>query len=101
MFPVLISITDSRINLETLLPAYHNTCPDTLFPRLPHRRYNQSFDNMPDTPEARARQNIDQLLTDAGWIVQSRDETNITAGRGVAIREFPMKSGYGEADYLL
>ncbi len=56
---------------------------------------------MPDTPEARARQNIDQLLTQAGWIVQSRDETNITAGRGVAIREFPMKSGYGEADYLL
>jgi type I restriction enzyme R subunit len=56
---------------------------------------------MPNTPEARARQNIDQLLTDAGWIVQSRDETNITAGRGVAIREFPMKSGYGEADYLL
>ncbi len=53
---------------------------------------------MPDTP---ARQNIDQLLTDAGWIVQSRDETNITAGRGVAIREFPMKSGYGEADYLV
>src|SRR5712664_3222917 len=56
---------------------------------------------MPDTPEARARQNIDRLLTDAGWIVQSRDETNITAGRGVAIREFPMKSGYGFADYLL
>jgi type I restriction enzyme R subunit len=56
---------------------------------------------MPDTPEARARQNIDHLLTEAGWIVQSRDETNITAGRGVAIREFPMKSGYGEADYLL
>jgi hypothetical protein len=27
--------------------------------------YNQSFDNMPDTPEARARQNIDQLLTEA------------------------------------
>jgi type I restriction enzyme, R subunit len=56
---------------------------------------------MSDTPEARARQNIDQLLTNAGWVVQSRDETNITAARGVAIREFPLKSGYGEADYLL
>jgi type I restriction enzyme R subunit len=56
---------------------------------------------MPDNPEARARKNIDRLLTDAGWIVQSRDETNITAARGVAIREFPLKSGYGEADYLL
>jgi type I restriction enzyme R subunit len=63
--------------------------------------YTQYFLAMPDTPEARARQNIDRLLTEAGWIVQSRDETNITAGRGVAIREFPLKSGYGEADYLL
>jgi type I restriction enzyme, R subunit len=56
---------------------------------------------MSDTTEARALQNVDQLLTNAGWVVQSRDETNITAARGVAIREFPLKSGYGEADYLL
>jgi type I restriction enzyme R subunit len=56
---------------------------------------------MPDTPEARARETIDKLLADAGWIVQSRDEANVSAGRGVAIREFPLKSGYGEADYLL
>ncbi len=56
---------------------------------------------MPDTPEARARQNIDQLLTAAGWIVQSREDANLNAGRGVAIREFPMKPGFGEADYLL
>jgi len=39
-------------------------------------------------------------ITEAGWTVQSRDQANITAGRGVAIREFPLKSGYGEADYL-
>ena len=56
---------------------------------------------MPITPEDRARQNIDQLLAAAGWIIQNRDEANITAGRGVAIREFPMKKGHGEADYLL
>jgi type I restriction enzyme R subunit len=56
---------------------------------------------MPITAEDRARQTIDRLLTDAGWLVQSRDETNINAARGVAIREFPLKSGYGEADYLL
>ncbi len=37
---------------------------------------------MPDIPEARAWQNIDQLLSDAGWIVQSRDETNLTPGGG-------------------
>src|SRR5664280_1917551 len=56
---------------------------------------------MPITPEDLARQNIDQLLTAAGWIVQDRGAANITAGRGVAIREFPMKKGHGEADYLL
>lgn len=54
-----------------------------------------------DSPEGLARQNIDQHLTDAGWVVQSRDDVDLSAGRGVAIREFPMKSGFGEADYLL
>ncbi len=56
---------------------------------------------MPITPEDRARRNIDRLLAAAGWIVQDRREVNITAGRGVAVREFPMKKGHGEADYLL
>jgi len=56
---------------------------------------------MPDSPEARARKNIDQLLPAAGWVVQSRDEVNSAAGHGIAIREFPMKPGFGEADYLL
>jgi Type I site-specific restriction-modification system, R (restriction) subunit and related helicases len=56
---------------------------------------------MPESPEARARKNIDQLLTDAGWIIQSREDVNLAAGRGIAIREFPMKPGFGEADYLL
>lgn len=53
------------------------------------------------SPEAKARENIDRMLVASGWIVQSRDEANVAAGRGVAIREFPLKSGYGEADYLL
>jgi len=53
------------------------------------------------SPEARAREKIDQLLRDAGWIIQHRKETNLSAGRGIAICEFPMKSGFGEADYLL
>jgi len=56
---------------------------------------------MPITPEDRARENIDKLLTDAGWIVQDKRATNLFAGRGVAVREFPLKSGHGEADYLL
>lgn len=53
------------------------------------------------SPEEKARQNIDRMLTASGWTVQSRDEANVSVGRGVAIREFPLKSGYGEADYLL
>ena len=51
------------------------------------------------TPEQLARQNIDALLAQCGWIVQSRDEMNLGAGRGIAVREFPLKTGY--ADYLL
>jgi type I restriction enzyme R subunit len=56
---------------------------------------------MPITPEDLARQNIDTLLSAAGWIIQNRQDANITAGRGVAVREFPIKWGHGEADYLL
>jgi type I restriction enzyme R subunit len=53
------------------------------------------------TPEARARQNIDALLTAAGWHVCNLAEADIHAAQGVAIREFPLNTGYGFADYLL
>jgi SAM-dependent methyltransferase len=53
------------------------------------------------TPEERARQTIDGLLSQAGWIVQDRWQANIDAARGVAVREFSLGHGYGEADYLL
>ncbi|WP_345326331.1 DEAD/DEAH box helicase family protein [Candidatus Villigracilis proximus] len=51
------------------------------------------------TPEELARQNIDQQLISAGWVIQDRIEMNLYAGRGVAVREFPLQTG--EADYLL
>lgn len=51
------------------------------------------------TPEEKARQSIDRQLTDCGWLVQDYRDTYITAGLGVAIREFPLQTG--EADYLL
>src|ERR1700687_1565277 len=51
------------------------------------------------TPEQRARQQIDLLLQQSGWIVQDRSETNLAAGAGVAIREALLKGG--EADSLL
>jgi type I restriction enzyme, R subunit len=56
---------------------------------------------MPETPEQKARHQIDVDLGAAGWLVQSRDELDLTAGRGVAVREFKMKQGFGFADYLL
>ncbi len=53
------------------------------------------------SPEELARQNIDHLLAQAGWQVCDAAAANIHAARGVAIREFPLKSGHGFADYLL
>jgi type I restriction enzyme R subunit len=52
-------------------------------------------------PEEEARREIDSSLENAGWVLQDRDQANVRAGRGVAIREFPLKAGHGEADYLL
>ena len=51
-------------------------------------------------PEEHARQLIDRLLTAAGWHVCDPGEAHLSAHRGVAIREFPLKSGHGFADYL-
>ena len=56
---------------------------------------------MYETPEQKARREIDANLTAAGWLVQSREELDLTAARGIAVREFPMKPGFGFADYLL
>ena len=53
------------------------------------------------TPEEKARENIDRRLEQAGWAVQDADALNLYAGRGVAVREFPLKAGHGSADYLL
>ena len=49
------------------------------------------------TAEQKARQQIDRLLEDSGWIVQDRRGMDITAGAGVAVREFaPDRGGQGE-----
>src|SRR5437773_11418363 len=56
---------------------------------------------MPETPEQRSRREIDVGLAAAGWLVQDRDALDLTAGRGIAVREFRMKPGFGFADYLL
>ena len=51
------------------------------------------------TPEQKARQQIDRQLEQAGWIVQDFSQMHITAGLGVAVREFPLTTGF--ADYML
>ena len=56
---------------------------------------------MTDTPERKARRIIDANLEAAGWLVQSHDDLDLTAGSGIAVREFPMKPGFGTADYVL
>ena len=51
------------------------------------------------TPEQESRQEIDRQLVQTGWIVQDYRDMNISAGPGVAVREFPLATG--KADYLL
>ncbi|CAM3111479.1 hypothetical protein [Rariglobus hedericola] len=51
------------------------------------------------TPEALARQQIDAQLVAAGWIIQDYKAVDFSAGRGIALREVPLKTG--PCDYLL
>lgn len=52
-------------------------------------------------PEDKARENIDTMLSKAGWVLQDADALNLAAAEGIAVREFPLKKGHGSADYLL
>ena len=51
------------------------------------------------TPEAKAREQIDRKLELAGWVVQDVKQANLSAARGVAVREYPTDTG--PADYVL
>ena len=51
--------------------------------------------------EARARVEIDRQLIAAGWVVQSQDGLNLSAGPGIAVREFTLEKPHGRVDYLL
>jgi type I restriction enzyme R subunit len=51
------------------------------------------------TPEEKARQKIDEVLNQCGWTVQDKAGLNLSASRGVAVREVATQKG--EADYLL
>ncbi len=51
------------------------------------------------TPEIKARQQIDQKLEQAGWLIQDMKQLNLGAASGVAVREYPTDTG--PADYVL
>jgi type I restriction enzyme R subunit len=51
------------------------------------------------SPEQQARDRIDELLKRAGWIVQPKNKINLSAGLGVAVREY--QTDIGPADYVL
>ena len=50
-------------------------------------------------PEQKARDNIDALLKQAGWVVQSKGKLDLNAGLGIAVREY--QTDIGPADYVL
>lgn len=50
-------------------------------------------------PEEEARKIIDDLLSQAGWVIQDYRKLNLGASFGIAVREFPTKTG--PADYVL
>ncbi|AMK75603.1 MULTISPECIES: type I restriction-modification enzyme R subunit C-terminal domain-containing protein [Methylomonas] len=51
------------------------------------------------TPEAKARQQIDQKLLQSGWLIQDLKQLNLGAAQGIAVREYPTDTG--PADYVL
>lgn len=51
------------------------------------------------TPEQEARDNIDTLLSLAGWCVQDKNKIGFAAGLGIAVREY--QTDVGPADYVL
>lgn len=52
-------------------------------------------------PEEKAREKIDILLEKAGWDIQDMYNLNISASFWVAVREFPLETWHGFADYML
>ena len=51
------------------------------------------------TPEQIARDVIDEMLSQAGWMVQNNNQINFNASLGIAVREFQTDAGF--ADYVL
>jgi type I restriction enzyme R subunit len=54
---------------------------------------------MSETPEQKARQKIDAQLRACGWSIQDYRQIDLSAARGIAVREVPLTTG--PCDYLL
>ena len=50
-------------------------------------------------PEQIARDKIDEMLREAGWLVQSKKKVDLSARKGIAVREY--QTDVGPADYVL
>ncbi|MEO5782806.1 MAG: hypothetical protein ABIQ07_06015 [Ginsengibacter sp.] len=50
-------------------------------------------------PEQLARDNIDEALVKCGWVIQNKNQINLNAGVGIAVREY--LTDVGPADYVL
>ena len=56
-------------------------------------------DVMNQNPEQKARDNIDRQLAACGWNLQNKQQINLFAGCGIAVREY--QTSVGPADYIL
>ncbi len=50
-------------------------------------------------PEQIARDEIDKQLLACGWLIQNKNQINLSAGTGIAVREY--QTDIGPADYVL
>jgi type I restriction enzyme, R subunit len=66
---------------------------------MPQPSTGHALSSAPMSPEAAARETIDDLLVAAGWAIQDYRAFNPGAARGIALREVPLDSG--RCDYLL
>lgn len=51
------------------------------------------------TPEQKARNDIDRKLNGSGWIVQEKSKIDWSASKGIAVKEY--LTDLGPADYVL
>ena len=56
-------------------------------------------ENINQNPEQRARDKIDKMLIETGWVVQPKTKVDLSANKGVAVKEY--QTDVGPADYVL